>query len=582
MRQYAIIGGGPRGLFALESLYLALFNSKSDAKLKVTLFEPSLYPGAGWVWNPEQVESNWLNITERALENLPGRPEIKLEEGIIPNFPSYTDWLPIHQRNLPDENPDQFPPRAKMGTYLHSRFKTISNALEGFKLLKIIKEEVINILYVTPQFKIKTTFQQFSTIDEVVLTIGHQDTVLSDQLKKWQEHTATHKKNILFTEAYPVEKIVDATITATDIIGFRGFGLATIDQLRALTLQKGAHFEIIDKHTKKVKFHPSEVHPKKFVPFSLDGLPMVPKPLNKAIDDLFLPNTVAIDAFAKAVNQAACADHTAEQHYFLLESIATVVVPIFLELGDKAVEHDLSSDELYFLTVNYIHNKEIEHLLLLSHDIPVLEMMKRQVGMATGREKISLDYCIGQVWRHCQPTIYSEFSYPSLQDDVVAKVIALDEASKRYSYGPPVESIQQLIALIESGHLETKFLEDPKIDLVDDGWKFTRKKEEIVVNVMINAVLDPPELVKVHTPIIKNLLKDHIIEPKHTDLGIRTGDYGYVEIPKGKSFIPLAVLGRLSKGSVIGVDAILECFGERITSWAHHSIQRMLTTTEEV
>ncbi|WP_262486210.1 hypothetical protein [Gillisia marina] len=37
----------------------------------------------------------------------------------------------------------------------------------------------------------------------------------------------------------------------------------------------------------------------------------------------------------------------------------------------------------------------------------------------------------------------------------------------------------------------------------------------------------------------------------------------------------MAVLGRLSKGSVIGVDAILECFGPRVTDWAKAAAKRV-------
>ena len=579
MKHYAIIGGGPRGLFALESLFIALYNDAPKARIKVTLFEPFEYPGAGWVWNPEQVASNWLNITERALQDLPSRPEIKLGNAIIPAFPSYTEWLPEEQQNPPATHPDQFPPRAKMGTYLNTRFETIASALIGVGFLSIIKETVTKLTYIAPHFTAFTATQSITDIDETLLTIGHQDTELSDQLKEWKTHVSKTSATILFTDAYPVEKIIKADITSESVVAFRGFGLAMIDQIRALTLQRGAHFEMLDKETKQVTFHSSERHPKRFIPFSLDGLPMVPKPINEAVDTLFMPSDDAIDAFAKAIQQGACGDHPAKDQYFLLEAMAEVVAPLFLELGDKAIQHNLTEEEVYFLTINYLNNKSLKHNVLLSHDTPVLSMMKQQVAMALGTQAISLDYLIGQVWRHCQPSIYKEFSYPQIADEVVAEVITLDEASKRYSYGPPVESIQQLIALAQAGVLDLDFISDPKINCTKSGWELFNNGKQLTVDVMINAVLDAPQLVTVNTPIIENLMHDEIIEPKHTDLGIRTDDYGYVQVSKGKSFVPLAVLGRLSKGSVIGVDAILECFGPRTVSWSQRSIA--LLTTEK-
>ncbi|WP_051583926.1 FAD/NAD(P)-binding protein [Dokdonia sp. PRO95] len=575
MKHYAIIGGGPRGLFALESLFTALYNNAPEAQIKVTLFEPFKYPGAGWVWNPEQVESNWLNITERALQDLPGRPEIKLGDDIIPAFPSYTEWLPEEQQNPPATHPDQFPPRAKMGTYLNARFETITSALKGFDLLNLVEETVTKLTYIAPVFTAITKNTSVTAIDEVVLTIGHQDTELSEQLQEWKDHVAQTDNALLFTEAYPVEKMINANITSESVVAFRGFGLAMIDQIRALTLQRGAHFEILDNDTKEVAFQAGENHPQRFVPFSLDGLPMVPKPINKAVDKWFMPSDDAINAFAKAIHKGACGDHPAKDQYFLLEAMATVVAPLFLKLGDKATQHDLTEEEIYFLTINYLNNKSLAHPLLLSHQKPVLQMMQQQVEMAVGEAPVSLDYFIGQVWRHCQPSIYREFSYPASADDVVAEVIALDEASKRYSYGPPVESIQQLIALAKAGLLDLGFVNNPEITCVDGGWQLESDGNKITVDIMLNAVLDSPQLVTVDTPIIKNLLSNKMIEPKHTDLGIRTDDYGYVEVPEGKSFVPLAVLGRLSKGSVIGVDAILECFGPRTISWSERSIALM-------
>lgn len=575
MKHYAIIGGGPRGLFTLESLFVALYNSNKEVQLKVTLFNSSLYLGAGWVWNPTQIKSNWLNITERALQNLQGRPEIRLGDEIIPSFPSYTDWLPEEQQNVKDTHPDQFPPRAKMGTYLHTRFETIAQPLMGYGLLKIIKETVTEVNYKPPSFKVTTQNNTIENIEEVVLTIGHQDTELSKQLINWKNHANTSKKIRLFTEAYPIEKILKEDINKNHTVGFRGFGLAMIDQIRALTLEKGASFELIDQETKEVIFHPSPLHPKEFIAFSLDGLPMVPKPINKEIDDLFTPSEEALTDFGKAIHSGACKDDTEANQYFLLEAMAEVIVPIYQKLGVQGIPHDLSYDELWFLCINYLNNKDIEHSLLLSHSIKILEMMELQVAMATRGENISLDYCIGQVWRHCQPTLYSEFSYPELSDDVVAEVIALDESSKRYSYGPPVESIQQLIALTKAGYLNLNFTNNPKITCITDGWELQSKNISAQVDVMINSVLDAPQLITVKTPIINSLLADKIIQPKHTDLGIQTDDYGYVQVPDEKSFVPLAVLGRLSKGSVIGVDAILECFGERIVSWAEHSISQI-------
>ena len=195
--------------------------------------------------------------------------------------------------------------------------------------------------------------------------------------------------------------------------------------------------------------------------------------------------------------------------------------------------------------------------------------------MATGEIGPSLDYCVGQVWRHCQPTLYRAFSHASLPEKIIAETIALDERMKRYSYGPPVESMQQVLALAKAGILNLNYISDPNIILKELGWELASNEKSIVCNVMIDCVLNPPKLLEVNSSLVKNLLANDLIKPLHSDLGIHTRKDGSVVTEVDSGNIPMALLGRLSKGSVIGVDAILECFGQRTIDWAKGAIERL-------
>ena len=86
MKKIAIIGVGPRGLSALECLFMALSASDKVGEVHVTLFEASPTPGSGSVWDTEQPATNWLNISERALQSLPERPEVRVAGGSNPFF----------------------------------------------------------------------------------------------------------------------------------------------------------------------------------------------------------------------------------------------------------------------------------------------------------------------------------------------------------------------------------------------------------------------------------------------------------------------------------------------------------------
>lgn len=92
---------------------------------------------------------------------------------------------------------------------------------------------------------------------------------------------------------------------------------------------------------------------------------------------------------------------------------------------------------------------------------------------------------------------------------------------------------------------------------------------------MINSILDEPKLLDIKSPLVESLLQNNDIKPIHLELGIETSEDGYVVTPKNQPDVPIAVLGRLAKGSVIGVDAILECFGPRIKDWAEAYVAKL-------
>jgi len=151
---------------------------------------------------------------------------------------------------------------------------------------------------------------------------------------------------------------------------------------------------------------------------------------------------------------------------------------------------------------------------------------------------------------------------------VIAQIIELDESTKRFSYGPPVESIQQLLALIEAGILNLDFVNDPNIELLKEGWRFSVGEKSITANMMVDSVLDSPQIKAVKSSIIKNMLADDLIKVVHDDLGVETNETAYLISENHEQNVPIALLGRLAKGSIIGVDAILECLGSRPQQWA--------------
>jgi uncharacterized NAD(P)/FAD-binding protein YdhS len=570
MKKLAIIGLGPRGLSALEQILL-ISNNKVD--FEIHLYENSEFLGAGNTWNLDQPDYNWINISERALQNLKGRPQTYFFDLKIPSFPDYKDWV---EYNIEEKSKthDLFPPRKKIGSYLNERFLSIYKVLKTNKNFKIIKNEVTQIDYKDKHIRVTQSNDNSENYDEVVICIGHQPTKDDSQLKKWINHTIT-SDCYLFKKVYPIKKIAENPNIKTNYnVAIRGFGLAMIDVVRSLTIGNKGSFKYINPQTFQSTYSPSGKEPKHIIPFSLNGFPLAPKPLNSLIDELFKPVPEDFSLLENKLNEVAKGNKQVDSIQFLTTTIANIASKRYILKHKNTLSHQLSESEITKIIMSWFEDEEIKNELIQNHKLPTIEIIQSFVDMAVTGKNLSLDYFVGQIWRHLQPTIYKAFSHAQVSDEIFAETIKLDERIKRYSYGPPVESLQQLIALYQCGILNLEHTNNPDIELHNNGWHLSDKKNEITAEVMVNSILDSPKLLDITSPIVKNLIYNDMVKPVHSELGIDTNKNGLINFPDSKYTIALSILGRLAKGSVIGVDAILECFGDRIRDWAEGVVER--------
>ena len=563
MRKLAIIGLGPRGLFALEELLKQLARTKS--KIKIFGFESTDFPGAGPVWNPKQPNSNWINITERLLDQIKERPEINLFGTTVSAFPSYHDWCDF---SLKAFQKDRFPPRNKLGEYLNQRFESLHSAIKDNQIFELIKAKVQTIDCADDGFELNYGGETLQCHD-VLLTIGHQPTNISDQLKQWKQFAKNKTALKVYEDTYPVQQF-KALKNKTDMsVGIRGFGLAMVDVMRYLTINNYGNFKIMDEGTLQTCYYKVKPQNLKLIPFSLDGLPLAPKPYNEITDNWYSPRNEEIESLKNAIITSAQSNPTASNINFLLQPFSKIATRVFFDLYDKSVTHQSTKKEVETLILHFLKNDDYQHPLIQDDSIDTYDLIKKYIHMALGKAPVTLDFCVWQVWRHCQPTFYRTLSHSNLDDELMEDIIALDEGSKRFTYGPPIESMQQILALVDADVLSLNFVNDPEIETIEDGWKLKNSNgQTISVSVMINSVLDSPKLVDVTSPLVVAMLKNKYIKPIHNDLGIATEGDGHVKSKIKDKTLTISVLGRLAKGSVLGVDAILECFGPRIKDWA--------------
>ena len=570
--ELAIVGLGPRGHFALERFIHELAVRDAAKHSSILLFEETNQLGNGPVWDLEQPESNWSNVNERVLD-LPPLPKLDLGVTVIEGFPSYHDWAGCDPTEATSDLPDVYPPRKLIGAYLYERFEVLLRPLVTAGIVTLVQDRVDAVALAGTGCSITTRSGDVYFANQVLLTVGHQPTRHDPQIKGWQADVSVSNKLRLFDEPYPVDPVKDAIEADSEAtIAIRGYGLATIDIVRAGAEAHGS-FVVKDVLTREQTYTLTEPGSLSIIPFSLDGLPMAPKPLSESIDRQFAPPDAVLEPFRHKLSDREM-QRRATGKAFLLDAITPVIATVFRTLDNKRGDAPAGADDLHQLIRAWIEDPVQDHGCFVNTQQPPHDLLKDLLQMAVGAAPISLDYCIGQVWRRCQPVIYDALSHGALADDVLAEIIAMDEGLKRYAFGPPAESLQQLIALHDAGVLNLNHLTCPDILVTKQGWVLSNGEKQATASIMVNAVLDAPRIADVRSPLIEGLLQDGLLSPVHDDLGVTTAEDGYVISTSG-SALPIAVLGRLVKGTIIGVDAILECFGDRPRAWAISAAERI-------
>ncbi|GAK93943.1 hypothetical protein JCM19298_1280 [Nonlabens ulvanivorans] len=308
----------------------------------------------------------------------------------------------------------------------------------------------------------------------------------------------------------------------------------------------------------------------KIYPFSLDGLPVIPKPLGKKVDQHFAVEKEVIDNLKKKLQTL----QESPQHLKIENLLAPPIVEV-IQIIYEQLDYDDTNTDIHSLILDWLMGEKVDSTLWLDTDLETVDYLKQACLMACGSIPFTLDYTIGQVWRQLQPTLYSIFTHSDLTPDLQSEFIKIDELTKRYSYGPPVERVLQLIALSECGILDFSLVSDPTIIENKNGWVLKNKSIEKEVHAMVNGVLASADLKNIKDPLIKGMFNTNCLESFHKELGIKTSSQARVLTEKDTA-LEISVLGRNAKGSVYGVDAILECFSTETNNWSDYFVKDYL------
>ncbi|MEJ7876685.1 MAG: FAD/NAD(P)-binding protein, partial [Solirubrobacterales bacterium] len=153
----AIVGLGPKGLFALERL-VQHTRALGEGALEVTVYEPHPVPGAGPVYDPGQPDYLRMNFAAELVDMWPRGAG---------GGPSFSEW----RLEVPGLATDAYPPRADVGRYLADGFERVSASARKSMSLELCPEDVTALAPSSRGWSV--TASRSREYDDVLIATGH-------------------------------------------------------------------------------------------------------------------------------------------------------------------------------------------------------------------------------------------------------------------------------------------------------------------------------------------------------------------------------------------------------------------------
>ena len=259
----AIVGLGPKGLFALERLLDHAHRSGPGTRLEIDLFEPHPVPGAGPVYEPDQPGYLRLNFAADRLDLWsPHSRAVPVREQL-----SFVAWR--QARNGQVSEGELYPPRAQVGRYLADGFARLLRHAPPWTTVDVRAAAVSGARRLGTAWEVEADSGATYEYDEILVAVGHAAGSGQWSLDHALEHAAP-----LIPKVFPVARWLSADAIAPGAnVGVRGFALTCLDAALALTEGRGGVFEA-GARSYELHYRSSPNDVGLLLPFSRSGRPV--------------------------------------------------------------------------------------------------------------------------------------------------------------------------------------------------------------------------------------------------------------------------------------------------------------------
>lgn len=559
MIRIAVVGGGPKSLFALLALH-DLIPPGSRSRIRVDVYDPHP-PGSGSVWREAQPKTLRLNVNAGIVD---ASSTLTSE--------NFANW--VHHA-APELSGEKYPPRALVGRYLREQFELLYQ--HGNATVSHCPYVVTGVERVGTQWMLKGPFGSVAYA-EVLLATGHG---LGDA-----SPGRPPPLDLLPGALNPhplignYSSLTTAAIRPEQSVWIRGAALTAYDVALLLTEGRGGSWQGLTSGAQlgKLRYIPSGREPRGITFASRSGWLMDPKsetvpPAITACLERFKPQLLQWGRHHHQATSDAgrlaglwaillrCAQECAQimgvqTGALTLWRTALTGVSVAAESGTASMTSssgpaNLAAEDLLpedwapveQLPAEQLPAEQLRHSLLVNHF---------QAPLTTG-------WLWARVWSGLYSELVAVMDRSSRSRQDWREFLQVAGNLERFAFGPPELTARKLLALFDSGILHmTPASEKPEPDVV-----------------LIDAVTPSPGVLGAPAPdgdpvsrLYVGLLRDGHVSVRPGERGLLTDRDATCISSDGSRTQSLAAVGRPTEGPTLGHDTLNRSLHGEHRLWA--------------
>jgi uncharacterized NAD(P)/FAD-binding protein YdhS len=570
----AIVGLGPKGMFALERLLDHAGRSACGSTIEIDAFEPHPVPGAGPVYDPGQPDHLRMNFAAGLIDIWwPGSTAVPPADRR-----SFVAWSHVHgDPGDPGDpggpwDPDDYPPRAAVGRYLADCLHTLlthapSNVTVTIHAARVSAIDRVGSAWALSILGPANPAAAATPYDEVLVATGHDRSSGDALAARWSGPAP------LVPAVFPVDRwLSHEQVPPGSVVAIRGFALSFIDAALTLTEGRGGRFEprageqhdsraetrARIPHTPRLRYRAGGAEPAAILPFSRTGRPMLAKPaagLARAI-----PGLEAIAGRGRA--RLAGLDVGLRLRRDVLPILAQTASANLTAAGAGAA----SSVDAWLASAVDGARPEAS--------LGPADELARSLSVGGGLAAADLAWALGQTWRGLYPAIVACLGGGRLAAADWPAFRRLAAELERLAFGPAPINAAKLLALVDAGLVDLTHVRGGQLACDRAPTMLRSASGTRPVDIVIDAVLPGPGALAAGNELLDRMIADGHVRVAPGRRGVDVDPDGSARRADGSPTPGLASIGRPTEDSVIGNDTLSRTLHPASDRWARRVVDR--------